>query len=51
MICDFQAPDVKTPSFYNEFYMLNTLSFIVVVLRAQTVVFSDDFVKYRSRQR
>jgi len=47
----FQTRDVKTLSFYNEFYMLNTPSFIVVFLRAQTVVFSDDFVKYRSHQR
>ena len=47
----FQARDVKTLSFYNELYMLNTPSLIVVFLRAQTVVFFDDFVKYRSHQR
>jgi len=47
----FQARDVKTLSFYNDFLHVKYPSFIVVFLRAQTIVFSNDFVKYRSHQR
>ena len=48
---NFWVRCIKTLSFYNEFDIKQVPCFIVVFVRAQTAVFSNDFDGFQSRWR